>query len=212
MKQSISKLRIEYGTVTLREKNLKSDPLDEFSLWLKEAIKSKCFEANGMTLSTVSELGRASSRVVLLKKLDHGFVFYTNYESRKAKQLQINPFASLTFWWKEIYRQVTIEGKIEKITRKESSEYFATRPRGAQIAALASMQSNPLTSRSELEEIFARIKKKYRGKTIDCPKNWGGFRLVPERIEFWQGHLNRLHDRFLYVKADGDWFLSRLFP
>lgn len=212
MKESISKLRVEYSTTNLRETSLKSNPLDEFSLWLKEAVKSKCFEPNGMNLSTVSELGRPTSRVVLLKQLDQGFVFFTNYESRKSKQLKINPFASLTFWWKEIYRQVTVEGSVFKISRKESAAYFSTRPRGAQIAAIASSQSSPLTSREELEEIFLRIKKKYRGKKIPCPKNWGGFRLIPERMEFWQGHQNRLHDRFLYVKIDKEWFLSRLFP
>lgn len=212
MKLSTQKLRREYGKTPLLEENLRSDPLQQFSLWLKDAIKAKIIEPNAMTLSTLSEGTRPSCRTVLLKHLDTGFVFFTQYRSRKGKQLAHHPFAALNFLWKEISRQVTIEGKVKKTSRKESEAYFKKRPRGAQLAALASTQSAPLASREELQQTFLLLKKKYQGKKIPCPKNWGGFRLIPERIEFWQGHADRLHDRFLYVCTDNDWIFTRLSP
>lgn len=215
MKDSIHKLRLEYGNNSLLEDQVCADPHVQFRQWLEEALKAEVMEPNGMVLSTVSATGAPSSRTVLLKKLDSGFVFFTNYGSRKAAQLEVDPCAALTFWWKEIYRQVNIEGKIEKVSRKESVEYFHSRPKGAQLAALASEQSAPLASRIELEEAFKSLKKKYLGKKVPCPKHWGGFRLIPDRFEFWQGNAHRLHDRFLYVKTDQKtqtWLLTRLAP
>lgn len=212
MKLSIQKLRLEYGNTPLLEQNLSPDPIQQFTLWLQEAIKSKVLEPNGMTLSTLSGT-QPSGRTVLLKNIDsRGFVFFTHYGSRKGEQIAQNDRASLTFWWREIFRQVSIEGGVVKTSRKESIDYFKTRPRGAQLGALISMQSAPLASREELEETFKAFKKKYRNKEIPCPKNWGGYRLIPERVEFWQGHADRLHDRFLYVLQEKEWFFSRLFP
>lgn len=213
MKQSIEKIRCEYGNTPLLEQKLCLDPIKQFNHWFEEALKAEVMEPNGMTLSTISHAGHPSSRIVLLKNVtDAGFYFYTNYASRKGEQLKVHPFASLTFWWKEIYRQVIVEGHVKRVSRKESVAYFQKRPRGAQLAALASVQSAPLASRAELEEMYARLQKKYHGEKVPCAKEWGGYCLVPERIEFWQGRQNRLHDRFVYVKPDGDWIFFRLSP
>jgi pyridoxamine 5'-phosphate oxidase len=213
MKLSIEKLRWEYGNTPLLEENLHADPVKQFTFWLKEAIESKVVEPNGMTLSTLSGLHQPSGRTVLLKNVDHqGFVFFTNYGSRKGEQLSQNAQASLTFWWREIYRQVSIEGRVTKTSRKTSLDYFKRRPRGAQLAAWVSSQSAPLASREELEETFKDFEKRYKRKEIPCPKNWGGYRLHPERMEFWQGRKDRLHDRFLYVLVEEEWLFSRLFP
>jgi len=213
MKRSIAKLRVEYGNTPLLEEDLLFDPLVQFEKWLEEAIHSQVVEPNGMTLATVSELSHPSTRTVLLKEIDQrGFVFFTDYRSRKSGHLKENPHASLTFWWKEIYRQVNIEGTVKKVSRKETLSYFQKRPKGAQLAANASLQSEPLATRLELEERYFQLSKAYQGKPVPCPKNWGGYRLVPERIEFWQGRKNRLHDRFLYVRVDKDWVLTRLYP
>jgi pyridoxamine 5'-phosphate oxidase len=213
MKRSIEKLRLEYGNASLLEQSLRSDPIQQFEHWLNEAIAAQVMEPNGMVLATISSAHRPSSRTVLLKGVDQrGLCFYTNYSSRKGEHLRLQPYASVTFWWKEIYRQVNFEGGIKKVTRKESIAYFGKRPRGAQLAACASQQSAPLAAREELEEAFNRLKKKYRGEEVPCPKEWGGYRLEPERVEFWQGRKNRLHDRFLYVKADTGWLISRLAP
>lgn len=213
MKRSIEKLRLEYGNRPLQELTLKSTPLQHFEHWLNEAIAAKVQEPNGFILATVSSAGHPASRTVLLKGLEkRGFSFYTNYESRKGEHLRLHPYASATFWWKEIYRQVNFEGRVKKLSRKASITYFKQRPRGAQLAALASLQSSPLASRAGLEEVFARLKKKYRGKDIPCPKQWGGYFFEPERVEFWQGRQNRLHDRFLYVKANSEWIVTRLSP
>jgi len=213
MKRSIEKLRCEYGNTALLAQELKSDPILQFQHWLDDAINAEVMEPNGMILATVSSANRPSSRTVLLKGIDkRGFIFYTHYASRKGEHLRLHPYASVTFWWKEIYRQVNIEGRIKKISRKDSIEYFSQRPKGAQLAAQASVQSAPLASREELEEVYDRSKKKYQSRDIPCPKEWGGYHLEPERIEFWQGRKDRLHDRFLYVKDNGDWIITRLSP
>jgi pyridoxamine 5'-phosphate oxidase len=213
MIRSIEKLRFEYGNTPLLEEDLRSDPVEQFLFWIKEALKAQVMEPNSMTLATVTSVGRPSTRTVLLKEITKGgFVFYTNYSSRKGEHLAGTPFASLTFWWKEIYRQVNIEGRVEKVSRRESLAYFKKRPRGAQLAAHASKQSAPLATRAEIESMFQLLKKKYQGKPIPCPTEWGGYRVLPERIEFWQGRQNRLHDRFLYVKANGEWMMTRLAP
>lgn len=213
MKLSIEKLRLEYGNTPLLEEALCDDPMEQFLFWIGEALKARVMEPNGMTVSTVTATGRPSSRTVLLKEISAGgFVFYTHYSSRKGEHLMSNPYVSLTFWWKEIYRQVNIEGIIKKTTRKETLAYFKKRPRGAQLAAHASHQSSPLATRVEIESTFDFLKKKYLGKPVPCPKEWGGYRVIPDRIEFWQGRQNRLHDRFLYVKANSDWVITRLSP
>ncbi len=213
MKHSIAKLRYEYGNTPLLESALLADPLIQFEKWFREALQAKVFEPNGMVLATVSSVSRPASRTVLLKGCDQrGFIFFTNYLSRKGEHLSLHPYASATFWWKEIFRQVNIEGKIEKCSRNETHTYFHKRPKNAQIAALASHQSAPLASRAELEENYTRLKKEFRGKEVPLPKQWGGYQLIPERIEFWQGRENRLHDRFLYVKADHNWVITRLSP
>ncbi|MCC5832554.1 MAG: pyridoxamine 5'-phosphate oxidase [Chlamydiales bacterium] len=213
MKRSIEKLRFEYGNMPLLERELQSDPVEQFLLWMDEALNAEVMEPNGMILATITATGRPSTRTVLLKEVSGGgFLFYTNYSSRKAEQLALHPYASLTFWWKEIYRQIHIEGAVKRVSRRETLAYFKKRPRGAQLAAHASHQSAPLATRAEIDSMFELQKKKYRGKPVPCPKEWGGYRVVPERIEFWQGLQNRLHDRFLYVKANGEWILSRLSP
>lgn len=213
MNRSIEKLRLEYGNAPLEESGLANDPVQQFQTWLLEAIHAKVIEPNGMILSTTSHLNHPSSRTVLLKKVDsQGFYFYSNYQSRKGEQLEVHPFAALTFWWKEIYRQINIEGVIKKTKRRDSSLYFHKRPKGAQLAALASDQSRPIASRVVIEESFNRVQKKYRGKEVPCPKDWGGYCLIPDRIEFWQGRKNRLHDRVVYVRAEKEWVISRLAP
>jgi len=213
MKGSIEKLRHEYGNTPLLEEELTSDPVEQFLFWLKEALRAQVMEPNGMTLATETPSGRPSSRTILLKGVDRGnFLFYTNYASRKGEHLAKHPFASLTFWWKEIYRQVNIEGKVKKVSRRESLAYFKKRPRGAQLAALTSHQSEPLATRVEIDTTYKLLKKKYSGREIPCPKEWGGYSLEPDRMEFWQGRKNRLHDRFLYVKTNGEWVLTRLSP
>ncbi len=213
MKRSIEKLRCEYGNEPLLEGELEIDPVVQFQKWLEDAIQAAVFEPNGMVLATVSSAGHPASRTVLLKKIDkRGLCFYTGSESRKGEHLRLHPYASVTFWWKEIYRQVNIEGAIVKIPRSEAIRYFHQRPKKAQVAALASNQSAPLASRDELEEAYNRLSKKYRGREVPCPSTWTGYRLEPERIEFWQGRASRLHDRFLYVKTDGAWLFTRLSP
>lgn len=213
MKRSIEKLRLEYGNTPLLEEALHPDPLHQFQSWFNDALEAEVMEPNGMILATVTSAGRPASRTVLLKKMDgEGFCFYSHYTSRKGEHLDLHPFGALTFWWKELFRQVNIEGTVQKTSRQDSADYFSKRPKGAQLAAHASNQSTPLASREQLEEVFERLQKKYRGKEVPLPKDWGGYRLMPERMEFWQGRQNRLHDRFVYVKAEGSWLLTRLSP
>ncbi|MCH9625286.1 MAG: Pyridoxine/pyridoxamine 5'-phosphate oxidase [Chlamydiales bacterium] len=213
MNQSIEKLRLEYGNTPLLNKELELEPLVLFKRWLAEAVRADVIEPNGMTFSTVTSAGHPSSRTVLLKGVsENGFCFYTNKASRKAEHVRLHPFGSLTFWWREIFRQVNVEGAVQEMPRAHCEAYFYKRPKGAQVAALASYQSAPLACREELDEVYQRLLQKYRGKRIPFPKDWGGYCVVPERIEFWQGRKNRLHDRFLFVKTDGEWLRSRLAP
>lgn len=213
MKRSIERLRVEYGSDALVEEKLKEDPIVQFENWLQEAIVAGLFEPNGMVLSTISPLGKPTSRTVLLKKFDaKGFIFFTDSRSRKGEHLEEKPFAALTFWWREIFRQICIEGEVKKISREEVRCYFNKRPRGAQIAVHASTQSSPLASRIELEETFQRLQVHFKGKPIPCPTYWCGYRLIPDRMEFWQGRANRLHDRIVYIKVNDEWIFSRLSP
>lgn len=196
--KSLEKMRTEYAGRALE--CVDRNPFVQFDLWFGEAVKCKVFEPNGMTLATTTKKHHPSSRMVLLKCVDRkGFVFFTSYESRKAEQIEQCDRVALNFWWRELYRQVSIEGRIEKVSRAISTAYFAKRPRGAQLAAHATNLAG-----------YRKVQKQYVGKKVPCPKNWGGYRVAADRFEFWQGKKNRLHDRFCYVKKDGIWILSRL--
>jgi pyridoxamine 5'-phosphate oxidase len=198
----------------LDEKLVDRDPIKQFENWFQAAVHANLPLAEATSLSTVSRDGKPSARMVLLKRVDEeGFVFFTNYLSAKAKDLENNKNAALVFFWPQLERQVRVEGTVTKTTVAESREYFASRPRGSQIGAWASPQSQIISSRAELEHRQAQIEELYRDREIDCPENWGGFCLRPERIEFWQGRRDRLHDRIVYVRgADGSWSIQRLAP
>jgi pyridoxamine 5'-phosphate oxidase len=199
---------------TLDEKQVERDPIKQFQLWLDEAIAAKLPLPEAMNLATATPEGRPSSRMVLLKQVDHeGFVFFTNYHSAKAAQLEANPYAALVFYWAQLERQVRIEGKVERTSAEESETYFKTRPRESQIGAWASPQSSVIADREVLEERAQELEEYYRDREIECPGHWGGYRLRPDRIEFWKGRVGRLHDRILYeLLSDGAWTIKRLAP
>lgn len=189
------------------------DPIATFDDWFRAAKEAGIFLPEAMTLATTSAEGRPSARMMLLKGFDErGFVFYTNYESRKGDELAANSYAALILYWNILERQVRIEGKVVRLTAEESNTYFRGRPRGSQLGAWASDQSRPVESREALEARFREHKQKFAGGDVPLPPFWGGFRLVPERIEFWQGRLNRLHDRLLYVRDGDAWKVTRLAP
>lgn len=198
----------------LSRDGLDTSPLRQFKYWLEEAQLAGIAEANAMTLATVGRDGRPSQRMVLLKHLDEdGFVFYTNLESRKASDIAGNPAVSLHFAWLALQRQVIIGGRVEKLSTEESFRYFNSRPRDSQLAAWASRQSQPIASRAELERQFEEMKEKFAEGEIPLPAFWGGYRVRPDSIEFWQGRQHRLHDRFLYRRAaEQDWTIERLSP
>lgn len=213
MPSSLSDLRKEYSLKKLTKKDVSPDPFTQFHAWFDEAKASITGEPNAMILSTSDKNGKPSSRVVLLKGYsDKGFVFFTNYGSRKGHELESNPFAALLFFWGELERQVRIEGRVEKISQKESSEYYCTRPRLSQIGALASQQSEIIEKRSDLEDAFHLLDKEFEGKEIPMPVNWGGYIVIPEYFEFWQGRRSRLHDRISYRSDAGLWKIERLSP
>ena len=207
-------LRQQFMEQGLYQSELDANPLMQFETWYKEAIESNIHEPGAMSLATVDAHGQPWQRIVLLKLFDQrGFVFFTNYESRKADQLALNPGASLLFPWHALGRQLMITGKTERITTVESLKYFATRPRGSQLGAWASGQSQMINSRSILETVVDSMKQKYANKDVPLPPFWGGYRVKPETFEFWQERKNRLHDRFIYQKNDsGKWFNERLAP
>ena len=211
---NLESLRREYlhGGLSLDE--LAADPLDQFSMWMQQAIELGIGDPNAMTIATVSADGQPSQRIVLLKHFDaSGFVFYTNYGSRKADELDTNPKISLHFPWHSIDRQVKVCGKAVKVSAAESLKYFASRPKKSQIAAIASQQSRVLTSRSFLMNQFESVKQKFSNGEIPLPDFWGGYRVEPKEIEFWQGGANRLHDRFRYLQSSGSsWSIDRLAP
>ncbi len=210
-KKDLSSFRKEYVRAALHESAVPADPLTLFSLWLDEAIAQQQPEPNAMTLATVNSDGRPAARVVLLKEVsDGGFVFYTNYESAKGRELEVNPYASLVFLWLGLQRQVRVSGRVKKVSPETSDAYFAVRPRSSQIGALVSPQSRIIEGRVELEKQFEKISRQQ--SEIRRPKNWGGYRLIPESIEFWQGRESRLHDRLMYAKQDDRWQLFRLAP
>jgi pyridoxamine 5'-phosphate oxidase len=209
---NIADLRQEYMRAGLAEADALADPLQQFELWFKDALAAKLPLANAMTLATVSATGSPDARAVLLKGVDGGgFVFYTNYASRKGKQMEARPQACLMFLWQSLERQVRIEGSVGKVTTAESDAYFATRPLGARQSALASAQSEVVSGREALEAEVERVKAKH-GANPPRPAQWGGYRLMPQRIEFWQGRENRLHDRLLYTRAGDRWAIERLAP
>jgi pyridoxamine 5'-phosphate oxidase len=208
----ISALRNDYALKTLDEGQVDRDPLKQFGVWMVEAIHAQVPEPTAMHLATVDKKGRPSGRIMLLKGVDaQGFVFYTNYESRKARELDANPAASLTFLWKELERQVRIEGEVERVTAAESDEYFATRPLGSRIGAWASPQSQPIENRAWLERRWEELSAQH-GESPPRPPHWGGFRLRPDYIEFWQGRRSRLHDRIAYARLAKAWEATRLAP
>jgi len=213
-KTSIAHLRREYRNRGLTEKEAPANPLSLFEKWFKEALKAQVLDANAMALTTVSPQGRPSARMVLLKGYDpKGFVFFTNYQSHKGRDLQRKPAAGLLFFWPQLGRQVRIDGPVEKVPDWESDEYFQTRPRGSQLSAWASDQSKVILHREALEKRMRELEKRYEKGLIPRPPHWGGYRLSPETIEFWKGRLNRLHDRMVYHrKAGGGWKRERLAP
>lgn len=198
----------------LNENEIERDPIRQFQVWFDEAIAAKLPMPDAMSLATVTPDCRPTSRMVLLKQVDgYGFVFFTNYESAKAKQLEINPYAALVFYWPQLERQVRVEGKVTKTSAEESTAYFKTRPRESQIGAWASPQSEVITAREVLEQRAHELAELYCDREIDCPAHWGGFRLTPDRIEFWKGRVGRLHDRILYeLQPDETWTTKRLAP
>ncbi|MBA2369288.1 MAG: pyridoxamine 5'-phosphate oxidase [Candidatus Protochlamydia sp.] len=206
-------LRKEYKLKRLERSSLDSDPFTQFKSWFEEACKAQVVEPNAMSLATASLEGRPSCRIVLLKGIDQkGLLFFTNYESRKGKELNQNPYATLCFFWKELERQVIIEGPVEKISTQESELYFNSRPRGSKITAWLSRQSQFISNREDLEEEYQLLMEEYEEKNIPMPSYWGGYRLIPERFEFWQGRENRLHDRFQYLVRNNNWTISQLYP
>jgi len=189
------------------------DPLELFSSWYDEAQRAGYYLPEAITLATATPDGTPSARMMLLKGFDRrGFRFFTNYDSRKGKELEANPKASMVFYWNTLQRQVRIEGAVEKLPREESEAYFRTRPRGSQLGAWASNQSSVLTDRKQLDDRFAELERRFAGEEVPLPDFWGGFRLVPRRIEFWQGRANRLHDRLRYTREGDRWTLERLSP
>lgn len=211
---TLADLRREYASRALSEEDADTDPIRQFGLWFGEAAKSEILDVNAMTLATVSTDGEPSARIVLLKGFDDaGFVFFTNYQSAKARDLEARPRACLLMFWRELERQVRITGAVTKASSEESDTYFQSRPFESRIGAWASPQSQPVANRGELETRYADLLSKYSGATVPLPPHWGGYRVAAERIEFWQGRKSRLHDRLLYVRqANGSWTRSRLAP
>ncbi|HCT29816.1 MAG TPA: pyridoxamine 5'-phosphate oxidase [Bacteroidales bacterium] len=212
-KKDISSIRKEYAMKQLDESEVDKNPLSQFGIWFDDAIQAEVNEPNAMVLSTTTKEGRPSSRVVLLKGFDeNGFTFFTNYKSRKALHIEQNPFASLLFFWPELERQVRIEGEIAKVSTSESDEYFSSRPEGSKIGAWVSPQSNVIHGREFLESLKMIFEGQFANKAISRPPNWGGYRLKPDMIEFWQGRPNRLHDRVQYTQINEKWKIERLAP
>jgi pyridoxamine 5'-phosphate oxidase len=205
--------RKEYSLAGLSEKDLARDPFRQFEKWFQEAEAAKIHEPNAAILATAAKDGSPSARTVLLKGIDgRGFVFYTNYNSRKGRELEANPRAAYLFPWFALERQVIVEGSVAKIAREESEAYFHSRPRASQLAAWASAQSSIISGREELESAMKAVEKKYSGVEAPLPPNWGGFRIAPDSVEFWQGRRSRLHDRLRYRRDGTSWTIERLAP
>ena len=206
-------LRREYKRAGLDRAEVDSDPIVQFGVWFEETLAANLHEPNAMIVATATPEGRPSVRTVLLKGYDErGFVFYTNYEGRKARELEANPACALLFYWGELERQVRIEGRASRISNDESNAYFTSRPRGSRLGAWASQQSSPVEDRSVLEERIRALETEYEGREIPRPPFWGGYRVEPDAIEFWQGRESRLHDRLVYRREDVAWRIERLQP
>ena len=206
-------MREEYGMREMRRSDMASDPIVQFEQWFEEALKAEVHEPNALVLSTIGLDGSPASRTVLMKFFDQrGMVIYTNYESAKGQEIAANPHAAMLFPWWQVERQVRIEGEIERVSREESEEYFSSRPRGSQIGAWASEQSAVIKSRQILTDRTAELEQKFAGVDVPTPDFWGGYRIKPQRIEFWQGGKGRVHDRFLYEKSESVWKIDRLAP
>jgi pyridoxamine 5'-phosphate oxidase len=211
--EDLTNLRREYRSSTLDELDVDLNPFVQFDKWFQQTLNARVPEPNAMVLATATPEGRPSVRMVLLKSFDErGFVFFTNYESRKSVELLLNAHAALLFYWQELERQVRIEGSVEKVSRKETEEYFQTRPPESKLGAWASKQSSVIPGRGVLEQKAADLKEKYRDQDVPAPPFWGGFRVQPTLFEFWQGRANRLHDRIRYTLSGGVWTIERLSP
>lgn len=210
----LSGMRKDYRRFSLDEKTADPDPFIQFDHWLSIALKSGLIEPNAMVLATASSKGRPSARVVLMKGFDHsGFIFYTDYSSKKGRQLASNPYAAIVFLWKELEQQVRVEGKVILTSPGQSDDYFQSRPEGSRISALASRQSRSIPDRESLEKTAQKLQEKFQGKPIPRPTHWGGYLLRPTLFEFWQGRPNRLHDRLQYTRIkNGGWKMVRLSP
>jgi pyridoxamine 5'-phosphate oxidase len=209
----VDRLRQEYTRAGLEESDAASDPIEQFRSWFDEALAANLHEPNAMTVATATPDGHPSARIVLLKGFDErGFVFYTSYEGRKSVEIEANPRCALVFYWGELERQVRVEGRVSRIPEEESDEYFGSRPRGSQLGAWASEQSRPVEGRDALEERLRNLETEYEGRELPRPPFWGGYRVEPEVIEFWQGRENRLHDRLVYRRSGGSWMRERLQP
>ncbi len=211
---SLADLRQDYRRESLNESDVDADPIRQFDRWMEQAKSAELIEPNAMSLATSTSDGRPSVRMVLLKGADaNGFVFFTDYRSRKGRELDANPHAALCMWWDVLQRQVRIEGTVQRISPAESLKYFSTRPYGSQVGAWASLQSSVLVARDMLEREVAKFFEKYpEGTEVPLPHHWGGYRLSPESIEFWQGRPSRLHDRIVYTRAGDAWTIGRLSP
>ena len=210
----VARLRKEYTRTGLNETDASPDPIAQFRRWFDEALAADLHEPNAMTLASATPYGRPSARVVLLKGFDErGFVFYTNYEGRKGRELENNPQCALVFYWGELERQVRVEGRASRVAEEESERYFGSRPRGSRLGAWVSEQSRPVDSRDALEKRLRGLEAEYEGREVPRPQFWGGYRVEPEVIEFWQGRENRLHDRLVYRRSEGGgWRRERLQP
>jgi len=213
-KATVQNLRLDYKAATLLETDIEENPIIQFEKWFKQAIDAQILEPNAMTLATASPNGVPQARIVLLKEFDtQGFVFYSNYDSQKGNALLENPYAALVFFWGDVERQVRIEGVVERVSEQQSIAYFKTRPLGSKLGAIVSPQSSEIPDRKFLENRLQKLEKQYADIEIPKPENWGGFRVIPNKIEFWQGRRNRLHDRLVYShQKDGSWKITRLAP
>ncbi|SHE95974.1 Pyridoxamine 5'-phosphate oxidase [Fodinibius roseus] len=212
--EKVEKIRRDYTQEVLSESSVEESPIDQFMVWFEQALSADLLDPNAMTLATATREGVPASRIVLLKGVDRdGFRFYTNYASRKGRELEENPQAALCFYWPPLERQVRIEGQVQKVSRAKSADYFRRRPRLSQLGAWASQQSSRVDSRNELEDTFREAEKRFENQEVPLPEFWGGYLLVPEYIEFWQGRKGRLHDRICYERqGEGLWEIFRLSP